>query len=148
MNSPETAIETNDSERTCSFGTASRLTGLSPDLLRAWERRYRAVEPMRTPGGTRRYRAGDLDRLRALKAAVDAGHRIGRVARLGDEDLLRLANEGKEPPMQGIREALAAIERLDGVEVPRLLASKFSALGPRAFAHDYAIPLVREIGDR
>ena len=29
-----------------------RMTGLSPELLRAWERRYRAIEPLRTPGAT------------------------------------------------------------------------------------------------
>jgi hypothetical protein len=28
----------------------SRLMGLSPELLRAWERRHRVVEPLRTPG--------------------------------------------------------------------------------------------------
>src|SRR5688572_16347090 len=66
-----------------------RMTGLSPEILRAWERRYRAIEPLRTPGGTRRYRAADVERLRLLKAAVAAGFRIGKVARLSAAELAR-----------------------------------------------------------
>ena len=48
-------------------------TGLNPATIRAWERRYGVVTPLRTPGGTRRYRAEDVERLRLVKAAVDAG---------------------------------------------------------------------------
>ncbi|HME69925.1 MAG TPA: MerR family transcriptional regulator [Myxococcota bacterium] len=50
---------------------ASRLE-LSPELLRAWERRYGVFQPHRTPGGSRRYSAADLEQLRLVKAAVDA----------------------------------------------------------------------------
>ena len=69
-------------EFTYPLRTAARLTGLSPERLRDWERRHGVVEPLRTPGGTRRYSTEDLERLRLLKAAVDAGNRISQVARL------------------------------------------------------------------
>ena len=68
-------------ELTYPLRTATRLTGLSPEVLRARERRYGVVQPLRTSGGTRRYRAADLERLRLVKAAVDAGHRVGEVAK-------------------------------------------------------------------
>ena len=76
-------------EMTYPLRTAARLTGLSPELLRAWERRYGAVRPGRTPGGSRRYTAADLERLRLLKEAVDAGHRIGEIAVLPAAELQR-----------------------------------------------------------
>jgi DNA-binding transcriptional MerR regulator len=63
-------------EPTYSLGAVARLTGLSPHVLRAWERRYGAVRPLRTPGGTRLYRESDVARLRQLRAAVQAGHSI------------------------------------------------------------------------
>ena len=66
-----------EADSTYPLRTASRLTGLSPDLRRAWERRYGVIEPMRTPGGTRRYSAADIERLRLVKAAVDAGLSTG-----------------------------------------------------------------------
>ena len=37
-------------ELTYPVGTVARLTGVSPELIRAWERRYGVVEPLRTPG--------------------------------------------------------------------------------------------------
>jgi DNA-binding transcriptional MerR regulator len=135
-------------ELTYSVNTAARLTGLSPTLLRAWERRYGVVEPTRTPGGTRRYTADDLERLRLVKAAVDAGHRIGKVARLDLDALRELAAPAPQPSAGRQEEVLAALNRLDGVEAQRLLALHFSALGPVRFAREFACPLVREIGER
>jgi methanogenic corrinoid protein MtbC1 len=148
VDAPEETRHTADFQDSCSFGTASRLTGLSHDLLRAWERRYRAVEPLRTAGGTRRYRTRDLRRLRALKAAVDAGHRIGRIARLDDAELARLANAGAAPPGARFEEVFAAVDRLDGGELNRLLSQQFAALGPQRFASEFAGPLMHEIGER
>jgi len=135
-------------ETTYPLGATSRITGLSAEVLRAWERRYGAVRPPRTPGGTRRYRAQDLERLRLLKAAVDAGHRIGDVARLDEAELARRAD--RKPTAGGgpIKQVLAALARFNGAEVQRLLAMQLSALGPIRFASDFALPLVREIGER
>ena len=61
----------------------------SPDTLRAWERRYQVVTPLRTPGGTRRYRESDVKRLRLLSAASAAGYPIGDLAKLDDAELER-----------------------------------------------------------
>lgn len=138
----------NPLELTYPLGTASRLTGLSPELLRAWERRHGVVTPIRTPGGTRRYRAADLERLRLVKAAVDAGARISQVANL---DLAALRERAEPPPPTptgALEEILAAVERLDASEVLRLLALQLSTLGPVAFARELATPLLREVGER
>jgi DNA-binding transcriptional MerR regulator len=136
------------SEQTWALGSVARLTGLSPELLRAWERRYRAVEPLRTPGGARRYRASDLERLRLLKAAVAAGHRIGEVARLPDAELAPLASQSAAPRPDPCPDVLAALTAFDAAEAQRLLALQLSALGPVRFAHEIALPLAREIGTR
>jgi DNA-binding transcriptional MerR regulator len=135
-------------ELTYPLGAAARLTGLSPDLIRAWERRYGVVQPVRTPGGTRRYRAADIERLRLLKAAVDAGHRIGQVARLDSAELEQRAARSQTPSSGRLEEILRALERLDGAEAHRLLSLQLSALGAARFAREFAVPLVREIGER
>ena len=135
-------------EITYPLGAATRLTGLSAEVLRAWERRYGAVQPPRTPGGPRRYRAQDLERLRLLKAAVDAGHRISEVAQLEDGELVQRANLNRETSNQHLEQTLAALKELNSTESQRLLASQLSALGPVRFAKDFALPLVREIGER
>jgi DNA-binding transcriptional MerR regulator len=135
-------------EPTYPVRTAARLTGLSPDLIRAWEARYGVVEPVRTPGGTRRYSAADLKRLRMLKVAVDAGHRIGQVARLDPAELEQRVAGSRVPSSGRLDEILAALDRLDGAEAQRLLSLQLSALGPARFAREFARPLAWEIGER
>jgi methanogenic corrinoid protein MtbC1 len=97
---------------------------------------------------TRRYRPQDLERLRLLKAAVDAGHRIGDVARLEEAELVKRANLNRETGNQHLEQTLAALKELNATESQRLLASQLSALGPVRFAVDFALPLVHEIGER
>jgi DNA-binding transcriptional MerR regulator len=135
-------------EITYPLRSAAQLTGLSPELLRAWERRYRAVEPLRTPGGTRRYRASDLERLRLLRAAIDAGHRIGSLARLSNEELEQLATAVEAVPRDRLASVLAALDDFDGAEAQRLLATQLSTLGSVCFAREIAMPLLVEIGER
>ncbi len=72
-----------------SIGTASRLTGIPADTLRAWERRYNAVTPRRCPDNNRRgYTRSDLARLGLIKQLVDQGHAVSSVVYL-PEDALR-----------------------------------------------------------
>jgi DNA-binding transcriptional MerR regulator len=124
------------------------MTGLSPDLLRAWERRYGVIEPMRTPGGTRRYSAAEIERLRLVKGAVDAGHRVGRVAHLDAAELKSRASIPEVGSAGHLDEILAALDCLDGAESQRLLSTQLSALGAVRFTRGVAIPLVHEIGER
>ena len=55
------------------IGVVAERTGLSQELLRAWERRYDAVVPVRSEGGQRLYTDADVDRLRLLRLAVEGG---------------------------------------------------------------------------
>jgi len=140
--------ETDTLEMTYPLRTAARLTGLSPELLRAWERRYGVVEPMRTPGGTRRYTAADIDHLRLVKAAVDAGHRISKVARMKPDELRRRAVVAEVEPSGRIEEIFAVLENLDAAAAQQILSRHLSTLGPASFAREIAMPLVTEVGDR
>jgi len=136
-------------EATYPLRTAARLTGLSPELLRAWERRHGVVTPVRTAGGTRRYSASDLERLRLVKAAVDAGNRIGQVAQLELAELKRRSEPTAERRADTqLDDILAALTALDGGACQRLLSLQLSALGPARFAREVAVPLVYEIGER
>jgi methanogenic corrinoid protein MtbC1 len=59
-----------------------RETGLKPDALRAWERRYGIPRPERTPGGHRLYSQRDIDTLRWLVARQSEGLSISRAVDL------------------------------------------------------------------
>ena len=79
---------------------------------------------------------------------MDAGHRIGQVARLDPAELEQWAARSQTPSTGRLDEILSALERLDGAEAQRLLSLQLSALGPARFAREFAVPLVWEIGER
>src|SRR5512142_441607 len=51
------------------IGEFARRVGVSAELLRAWERRYGLLRPVRSAGGFRLYTSGDADRVSAAEAA-------------------------------------------------------------------------------
>lgn len=79
------------------IGAVSRLTGISPDTLRIWERRYDVVTPLRSPRGGRLYSVEDVARLRLIRELVDAGDTIGEVANLDIETLQGRLDESHRP---------------------------------------------------
>lgn len=68
-------------------------TGLKPDTLRAWERRYGLPEPKRTESGHRLYSQYDIDTLKWLNARLDEGLNISRAVALWQE----LISNGQNP---------------------------------------------------
>jgi DNA-binding transcriptional MerR regulator len=77
--------------------TAAELVGMGPQNLRLYEARGLLV-PDRTDGGTRRYSARDLDRLRRIGDLLDAGLNlagIGMVLGLESENA-QLRADGEE----------------------------------------------------
>jgi len=85
----QTLIETEmpSPGQTYRIGAVARLTGIPPDTLRVWERRYSVVTPIRSEAGTRLYSADDVGRLSMIKRLVDNGDAISHVARLSLDDL-------------------------------------------------------------
>src|SRR5215217_9347030 len=84
----------------------SKLTGLSIDTLRSWERRYHAVVPGRNGTG-RTYSEADVQKLRLLREVVERGYSIGQIANLSEEELKQIAGQaeeviaGKRSPLAG-----------------------------------------------
>ena len=75
----------------------AEITGFSPTLLRAWERRYNFLEPDRLPGGHRIYTEQDLQVLQRVKELLDAGHSVGEAAAQGRDSLLGQASRSATP---------------------------------------------------
>jgi methanogenic corrinoid protein MtbC1 len=135
------------------------LTGLSIDTLRAWERRYQAVTPMRGKRG-RAYGEAHIRRLILLRDAVARGHAIGQVAGLGDgelEKLLRtpatIAHASAPSKIEhGANDALvpvvAAIESFDYAAANFHLGKLAVLLPVDKLVSEVVFPLMELIGDR
>ncbi|MGB5454341.1 MAG: MerR family transcriptional regulator [Sedimenticolaceae bacterium] len=87
--------EINSAEGAYRIGAVARLTGISPDTLRIWERRYEIVDPQRTPKGGRLYSQQDVTRLTMIKTLVDQGYAISTVANLPIAELNRRLNSAQ-----------------------------------------------------
>ncbi len=68
-------------------------TGLKPDTLRAWERRYGLPRPQRSSGGHRLYSQHDIEILKWLVARQEEGLSISKAVDLWN----RLEAEGQDP---------------------------------------------------
>jgi DNA-binding transcriptional MerR regulator len=132
------------------------MTGLSVDTLRAWERRYKVVNPERSAHG-RLYEEADVQRFLRLRNLVGKGFAIGGVASLGDpelEELLNLPHQvaAAEPSHTGTRTGLdailSAVEAFDSARVNDELGRLAALLTPAEFVYQVAMPLMHTVGDR
>jgi MerR family transcriptional regulator, light-induced transcriptional regulator len=130
-------------------------TGLTADVLRAWERRYGAVRPSRSPAGQRLYTDRDVARLLLLRRATLDGHSIGAIASLDDralEGLLDASPAAAEPASVDltplVRDAMAGVERLDAGALEATLRRAAMALGATTFVDSFAPRLLVDVGDR
>lgn len=132
----------------------AKITGLSLDTLRAWERRYKAVVPERSDRG-RQYGPEHIERLLLLNQLVQKGHAIGGIASQSDEELRGLLTQQPnlpvpEPtsPTDILAPVLAAIENFDTVRASDELSRLAAVLSPRDLVYQVAVPLMHEVGIR
>lgn len=133
----------------------SNRTGLSPDTLRVWERRYGFPKPSRREGGARIYTPEDVARLELIARAIAAGWRPHEVVALPSDELRKLAPSAASSVEATVRSieapnldaVVAALGRDELAFVRAQLRSAAVVLGPKAFVTDVAHPLAVRVGD-
>jgi len=138
-------------------------TGLTPDLLRAWEKRYAVVSPQRSKGGQRLYSEADIARLTLLVRAVSGGRAISQVAQLSQRELQAIVNDDvaalraapvrATSPSAELRAsvyaaALAAVENFEAGDLESTLRGGTLRLGMDEMLDGVIGPLLVTIGDR
>lgn len=137
----------------------ARRTGLTPATIRAWERRYGAVSPVRSEGGQRLYSDRDLVQLDTLRRLTEMGRSISSVAGLSPAEAAALLEEdrglepaARRPPTSGeapdawTGQAYARLRALDDGGLERILRRALATLGAPAFLEGVAAPLLRQVG--
>jgi MerR family transcriptional regulator, light-induced transcriptional regulator len=126
------------------IGELSKRSGVSPELLRAWERRYGLLRPARSSGGLRLYSAADVERVRLMRQHLDDGLAAAQAAALA----LGADRPAAVSPA-ALREELAAA--LDGFDEPRAQAVFDRALAATTLdtlLAEMVLPYLRELGER
>jgi MerR family transcriptional regulator, light-induced transcriptional regulator len=160
------------------IGELARRTGASPELLRAWERRYGLLEPARSQGGFRLYTAADEARVRRMREYLTRGVAAAEAARLAidaearqttaqapsaDDEPSRTSLEPTaaalpspgttaatpHPPLQAAeRDLVAALDRFDEERANAVLDRLVAAYRIETVLRDVLIPYLHELGER
>jgi DNA-binding transcriptional MerR regulator len=137
---------------------AAKLTGISLDTLRAWERRYNAVTPARTERG-RLYAEADIRRLLLLRSAVESGRAISQVASLSDAQLEELERKAqsfsRKPETPAAPEAVLlelqplvdSVTSYDYAATNEELGRLALLLRPTELVYRVVLPLMRMAGE-
>jgi MerR family transcriptional regulator, light-induced transcriptional regulator len=131
------------------IGELSRRTGVSPELLRAWERRYGLLEPERTEGGLRLYSAEDERRVRDMQARIDGGLSAAEAARAAAvaDDAQR--DGGQTDTLELARERLSsALDAMDAEAAHAALDAVLSAFMVETVLSGVVLPYLRDLGQR
>jgi methanogenic corrinoid protein MtbC1 len=133
-------------EPTYGIKQVADLTGLTAERLRAWERRYAVVRPVRRANGYRTYTTRQVALLRVFAQLIEDGARIGDLI---DEPMGRIttraARRRSDHPVVG--PLLDAIRILDRRALETLVAQELSRRGIAGFAEEVALPLAQIVGD-
>lgn len=125
------------------IGEFARRVGVNAELLRAWERRYGLLTPIRSPGGFRLYTAEDAERVAGMRRSLDAGLSAAEAARVALED---------SRPTDGLLDdaaarLLARIRDYDEAGVQGVLDESFAAFGVEAVLGQVILPALARVGD-
>lgn len=128
------------------IGSVSSLTGVAPDTLRAWERRYGLFSPARTSGRFRLYSDDDVTRVqemeRLIAAGIPASEAARRVLTQGG------AGEGQSaPPLVTAGQSLyGALRSLDEGAIEGAIDRVLAAADLDTAIRDIFVPALIDIG--
>ena len=131
----------------------SKLTGLTTHVIRAWERRYGLVIPVRGANRYRLYNDEDVRLFRFLKSKSDEGMSIGELAEIGREKLLEQAERefvsaSVEPPPSErlLADLTQALQENDRAGFERKLNGALAVIPFEEALHRFLLPLQEHIG--
>lgn len=132
--------------RTYEIHEVSQLTGLATARLRAWERRYEVVRPVRQPNRYRTYTSEQVALLRAFARLCASGERIGDLVREARESVVARA-EGRAVDGSPLSQLVEAVKRLDRDRLGLLLDEQRKRMDSEQFGRDIILPLSEVVGD-
>jgi DNA-binding transcriptional MerR regulator len=129
------------------IGELSRRSGVSPELLRAWERRYGLLQPTRSDGGLRLYSPDDLERVLRMREHLAGGLAAAEAAALAQRPDTTATPAPPLPEAAGRRLA-AALERFDEPEAQAIFDRLLATATVESVVVDVVLPYLRELGAR
>ena len=138
------------------IGELSRRAGVSPELLRAWERRYDLLHPTRSPGGLRLYSLQDLARVRLMSRHIADGVAAREAAALASRATLAADDAPDDQAAPGAAfdpdfaraELARRIEEFDEPGAQAVIDELLAVATVDALISEVVVPFLRDVGDR
>jgi methanogenic corrinoid protein MtbC1 len=132
----------------------AKLTGLSKDVIRVWERRYSLVKPSRSANRYREYTDEDISLFRFLKEELDRGQTIGGLAMEGRDSLLQRMRASSTPKQQEfaphrslLDELISRLDPLDKGRFEQQLNAAIAVIPFEEAVQRILLPLQRRVGE-
>ena len=132
------------------IGELSRRTGVSADLLRAWERRYGLLHPTRTDGGFRLYSPADERRVSLMRSHLQHGMSAAEAARLSLTEADGGTRDDDDEPLlqRRAQELRRALDDLDEGAAQSALDGVLAEFSTETVLTNLVLPYLRELGER
>lgn len=132
------------------IGEFSQRVGVSPERLRAWEKRYGLLSPDRSTGGFRLYSDADVARVERMLAHLRSGASAAEAARLAEERPVVA-----EPPIGGpvrldqeVDRLRQRLEEFDDAGAHAVLDELLATFALETVLRDVILPYLVEVGER
>ncbi|GAP62196.1 hypothetical protein ARMA_0619 [Ardenticatena maritima] len=156
-----------DTTPTYNLKAVVQRTGVKPDTLRVWERRYGLPKPHRKPSGHRLYSEYDIAVVEWLRARLEEGMRISeavslwqQIEREGNDPLhvMPVHRFDAQPPVRrpaghsqldaSVQAWLDAVLNFDEQNAEAVLTEAFALYPPETVVLQLIRPALHEIGER
>lgn len=132
----------------------AKLTGLSKDVIRVWERRYGLVKPSRSSNRYREYSDEEVALLRFVKAQMEQGATIGSLAAEGHDSLVArmhvatpVSVEEQKPHERLLDDLMGSLDPIDKAGFERRLNGAVAVIPFEEAVQRILLPLQRRIGE-
>lgn len=128
--------------------TVSEITGVNSVTLRAWERRYGLIKPLRTPKGHRLYSQQDIQLIQDILERLSQGMSISQIARDILQNSSNDQSENTDTWSHYSQRMISAIERFDEHALDAVYNDAMSLYPVDIVTSRLIMPLLEELGNR
>lgn len=131
------------------IGELGRRSGVRPELLRAWERRYGLLSPERSAGGFRLYGPADEERVRTMRRNLARGYSAAVAARMALQEMPP-RHRALQPAWlsDAARDLAVALDEFSDGDAQTVLDRLFATFSVESVLREVIVPYVRELGER
>ncbi len=139
-----TAPSTTSETELFPIGEVASQTGVNPVTLRAWERRYGLIKPLRTAKGHRMYTLEHIDKIHKVLDWLERGVAVSQVKRLLEEQTP--AQSDSESPWQTQQNQwLLWIEQLAERQLDEAFKNTMALYPPETLCQHLLLPLLTKL---